>query len=998
MQPTIEKTIEQWCNELLDLSTRNNLINLKRGIKLVRPELENLWKRLVIENKEFEFVWKKDLVDDPASKKANGSVSLANLKQESAEETDEALKKFLDSPQLRPNHLLTNLKDDPLETRLKRLQRVSRDAKTEKGITVLYVAFGFLLWFESDNSQEEVRSPLLLVPVQLNTVNSQWKLKAQNGEFLPNQTLAQRLKKDFRLELPSTEEALGVETEALRKYFNEVSECVGKHDKRWKVLNKEVALGKFNYHKLAMWEDLNRNRERIDKHPICRFIAGVKDAQLDQPGNLPTDKELDQQTEPANTFHILDADSSQHEAIEAAKRGASLVLDGPPGTGKSQTIANIIAEFLAAKKTVLFVSEKAAAMEVVQSRLKEKELNDFCLLCHSDQVNKREVVLELKRCLDLLPGSPPDRLNADLNDLRNVRNKLNNYVRELHKIREPLRMTVYQVHGELAQLKDWRGKLNCLIPDVSKRDKRFLEDIKKTLDRLQNLEHPNCNYDHHPWRGWRGENTPEVITGHFPLLTDRLKDIQKAVKLLQQLGLAEQNLTLDRFRKILTDAQMILNSRSWWDNNERQNLIQRLEKWKKSGEDLDNLKNKLKDQKRGLKGEAFEEESAPLATRATRYRSFWSRLRPSWWFIIKPQLKTWYRHGLPSTDVLNEDLQELAKYHKLMAFWKDARASTTLLTDSKGKPSRTRTLEALRRIPNSPQESRKLQNDLQEAVKQSMKALNNEFDESWRYITNSFDPDQEVSTGITINRASLEQLQGWLKNQLQDIKAIGDWFQYKEVTEKIKQARVTGILEEVSGGKVKPVDSAKAFEARFYSLWLEDIRNQVDVLRQFKFNEHEKLIEKFQDLDRKAVETAAARIRSIQLRDRDCIRSNCNRNARVKDPRESELQSQTSILQREANKQRRHLALQELFSKIPDLLLKLKPCIMMSPLAVSTYLKSDKIHFDLVIFDEASQVRPHNAICAIYRGKQLIVAGDQQQLPPTNFFERREEETDDEDP
>src|SRR5262249_55952256 len=151
------------------------------------------------------------------------------------------------------------------------------------------------------------------------------------------------------------------------RYFGEI-QCAVRNHQRWEVLD-EAALGTFSFQKLAMWEDLSRNRQQIAGHDLCRAIAGDPTVALSAPADLPRAEDLDQKTRPDQTFHILDADSSQHEAVAAAVRGASLILDGPPGTGKSQTIANVIAESLAAGKTVLFVSEKAAALEVVQRRL-----------------------------------------------------------------------------------------------------------------------------------------------------------------------------------------------------------------------------------------------------------------------------------------------------------------------------------------------------------------------------------------------------------------------------------------------------------------------------------------------------------------------------------------------------------------------------------------------------------------------------------------------------
>src|SRR5207237_8490585 len=172
---------------------------------------------------------------------------------------------------------------------------------------------------------------------------------------------------------------------------------------------------------------------------------------LGSSSDRPRAEELDDKTHPQSTFHILDADSSQHEGSAAAVGGANLVLAGPPGTGKSQTIANVIAEFLAAGKTVLFVSEKTAALAVVKRRLDARRLGDFCLEVHSHKANKRAVIAELGRCLELAPPAERDPGDA-IDRLVEERAYLNAYVRELHVVRQPLGLTVFQAHGQLAKL------------------------------------------------------------------------------------------------------------------------------------------------------------------------------------------------------------------------------------------------------------------------------------------------------------------------------------------------------------------------------------------------------------------------------------------------------------------------------------------------------------------------------------------------------------------
>src|SRR5262249_45443275 len=321
-------------------------------------------------------------------------------------EERDVLEGCLRSPRLRPDHLLTDLPDRQLASRLTRLALNARESLTEQGVTVLYVAFGFLRWFESADSRVEVRSPLLLVPVRLerDSVEAPWRLRAEEEDILPNHSLAQLLAGDFRIDLPSPEEPADPADPAWRtRYFGEVGRCLRARP-RWEVLDG-AALGTFSFQKLAMWGDLGRNRDRIAAHDLCRAVAGDASVALRLPADLPRADDLDRHAHPARTFHILDADGSQHEAIAAATRGASLLLAGPPGTGKTRTTATVIADSRPPGKAVLFVGEKAAALGVVHRRLQARGLGAFCLSCHSHKANKRDVIAELGRCLALEPDS-----------------------------------------------------------------------------------------------------------------------------------------------------------------------------------------------------------------------------------------------------------------------------------------------------------------------------------------------------------------------------------------------------------------------------------------------------------------------------------------------------------------------------------------------------------------------------------------------------------------
>ncbi len=266
--------------------------------------------------------------------------------------------------------------------------------------------------------------------------------------------------------------------------------------------------------------------------------------------------------------------------------------------------------------------------------------------------------------------------------------------------------------------------------------------------------------------------------------------------------------------------------------------------------------------------------------------------------------------------------------------------------------------------------------------------------DDWRTLDEMFPGDEVVSTGQMLSRLPLVELSAWLRQRLSDAHLIQEWCFFRESESVLGRLGATTVVNELLAKEVTIDDAVASFLTRFYKLWLDSAYTQHQVLREFRSEEHDGLIDRFKDLDRESIEDAFKRIRMCAL----------GNPARPHSGMLAPSNSEVGILMREAQKKRRHLALRQLFGRIPTLLTRLKPCVMMSPLAVSTYLASPEIKFDLVIFDEASQVRPFDAVGAIYRGRQLVVAGDQKQLPPTSFFDRMasddggDEEPDDDEP
>src|SRR5579884_411312 len=490
----VDQKVEQWKARLLDLSRRNRLLHFQPGrtthLKLVHPKPTALYDHIVIHGRSLTFY-----DTQPRDASAAEQPLLLPIDEGGENSSDDELGTFALPAPIRPDHVQVEADLAKLEGLLYRLRLRARTALQEQGVHVLFVALGFLEWLEADASTEITRSPLLLVPVDLERENlfSPYRLVPSGEDAVLNPTIVQKLQMDFGLKLEPGEEGWP----SLQALLDWVLDQVGRR-RGWHVV-PDAYLGLFSFLKLSMYQDLAANGKRLAEHSLVRALAGDRGALAPPPAGLPAADELDHRVPPEDTFHILDADSSQWEAIEAAKAGLSFVLEGPPGTGKSQTIANIIAECLARGKRVLFVSEKMAALEVVYKRLAACGLADFCLEAHSHKANKREIIKQLQQALEV-PKAQRSPDGFVLEDYAELRQRLNDYVRALHAEVQPLGISAYDAHGEVAS-RDGAPELVFTLPEPWTITPtrlnawcRLVEDLQRVADIL--LDAPA-----HPWHG-----------------------------------------------------------------------------------------------------------------------------------------------------------------------------------------------------------------------------------------------------------------------------------------------------------------------------------------------------------------------------------------------------------------------------------------------------------------------------------------------------------------
>ncbi|MEZ5941176.1 MAG: DUF4011 domain-containing protein [Planctomycetaceae bacterium] len=596
VQDVFDGKVESWRDRLLDLGNRNALINTRFSersstIEFDTPSTEEIWVKLAAESEAgadpMRFPWRRDLVppppdwqeyedervdgeDDNASSPDSSGGAFDGLPQSRSRRASEKdhkagtgnssteykrkrrewnppLEECRRSPYLRSHDLLVDKSDRVLDRKLRNLDADARLAMSEQGVHALYVAFGFLKWYESTDSTEERYSPLMLVPVTLSrdSTSAPWELTEAEDDAVDNLCLRQRLWQDFKLELPPLPDINELEEVGAREEFlHTVRVAIEKHE-RWEVVDKCV-LGRFAFPKIAMWKDLGDHRNSVTAHTLCRAIGGderaISSESFGPISEVPPAKELDDTLPPGEVKTILDCDSSQLEAIVAARKGVSFVLDGPPGTGKSQTIANIIADALSLGRTVLFVSEKISALEVVKQRLEDRQLDDFCLECHSDKANRRAVLFELDRCLSL-PAEVYQDTAPKLDELLDQRSRLNRYVRRIHEPREPLGLSAFELFGRVSQLTN-RGLAQltrCKLPKLVEANRTIFDGWMRLLGRATDVELVIMEHDEHPWRGCkqtvRSLSIHDELKHHFGTLSERLDHVSSLYSPIVELGL-----------------------------------------------------------------------------------------------------------------------------------------------------------------------------------------------------------------------------------------------------------------------------------------------------------------------------------------------------------------------------------------------------------------------------------------------------------------------------
>lgn len=955
--------LDKWEDRLLDLGKRNKLINYKDSkvntLEVVFPSVQSVYSIFTGEKPSLSVVDIDDMVKKNHLEKSLTRDIASNLTE------------------LKNNQIALLNRYTPTQKVLKTISKKAKETILERGINVLYLAIGFVWWREEGNNAY-YKAPLILVPISIKNESATTPtiIEQYEDEVIINPTLCYKLAVEKNVKLPILEDG-----EDLEEYLLKVAKTVAVFG--WKT-TKEMRIGLFSFLKMNMYLDIKNNADFILQNKNVLTLLGER--QVDEKENV---LEADKAKNSEMVLHnVVDADSSQTEAIKMAKQGLSFVLQGPPGTGKSQTITNIIAECLYDGKKVLFVSEKLAALSVVYNNLKKAELDDFCLELHSYKTNKKEVIAELNRILNKPKSSISGKALEELTTLSTVKKRLDDYAEKLHETTPTIEVSPYRVFCEVAGL-DGVREIEYIVKDVENKGMdhltRSVALIEKYVEYTKTI---GVNYKKNEWYGYVNTDTSYsqqiTLKQHLISALGALTELRKVRKeIVAEVPLQILNVRglelLKQLFSIISGMKFV--SPKIFSKKDLDKFIAEITKCKELSAQILVLKKEL--------DETFDENIYKLDGNAlyARYVNLYSGVfrdlkrgynkdKTDVKLCLRPNKKLNYKHTVVYLEKLKEMQGLEAKYQENEEFIKDILGDFYFKYDTdydyaikkaneiKNFYSQGMDLSPLSNFTEN--EFSELRYSMAIWATKLGKVLNLNL-QHFEFLAECFD-----KSIFNLKKEYLEKVIEKLSRCSNNIGELENWVLFYKLLVEAKDLDVLSFIESAMEKNVKVETMPNLYALLFYKQWAYQIFSNNEVLSELDRVSHDKCVKLFKEKDELTFEISKAQI-NAKL---SAMRPNVDAMAPG---------SQVAVLVREQEKQRKQMPVRVLLSRIPELILTLKPCFLMSPLSVSTFLDAD-IQFDVVIFDEASQIFPEDALGAIYRAKQVIVVGDSKQMPPSNFF------------
>lgn len=1022
MSSGISQKLQSSRKELLDIGLRNNMLNFRKTAKtlMVVDELsEEVFNILYRQEKAMTFapMARKKLAElakaaKPEDAEADtaseaellhelDSLDWSSVADEGDEDESGKARRHLDT------RLQTAIDDERLFLQLLKIHTEAKGFIEEQGVNTLFLALGFLHWYEADSSENLRKAPLILLPVSLERSGAKdaFKLTYSGDELMANLSLVAKLKTDFGLDMAACgfdEDSFATDERSLERFYGEVADVISKQS-RWKVASNEIALGFFSFGKFLMFKDLDPKSWPEEKQPdangVMKRLLGSGFG--DRPAAYAEDVNIDSVIKPGDVRFVKDADSSQTEAILEVREGSNLVIQGPPGTGKSQTITNIIAELIGQKKTVLFVAEKMAALEVVKRRLDESHLGDAVLELHSHKATKQSVLKELGRTLD--QGRPLTKVGEeDLESLKGLQDALNQYCEAVSSSAGASGLPFVDVLGRYLQLK----RLHAGLPVISfapmaawsfaeQQKRRAL--VEELVLHLEEMGRPDKSVF---WGSQRTFFSPieqssandalQLASSHLGALQSAAAALSERLMLTQPATLADVDVVCRAARRAAEAPRLEGVQLSTGEWQSRRDVIREL---LEAGERMTACRTRHDSQ---LIDAAWEQDLLEVRQSLQAYGDKWWKIFSGRFRAARARLQGLAREALPKTNAgMLELVDSVLTYQQCKKVYDQHEALGSALFGAQWQRQKTdwAVLERLSAWVI------KLHDDLGNGqIPQGIIAflaghadasgLGDAVSEIEQHVAGldkallsalEVTGMQAENANADVRKLGLAALGERLRQWQGGLTALYQMARFNVLAQQIRDIQLDELLE-VAISSDEPRQLNAILDFSWYSGLVQRVYAEKPALQQFDRIKHEHQIARFKSLDLASLNHAQTHLAKQVWEGMPNINQ----------------PGEMAVLRAELNKKRRHIPIRQLIEKAGRAIQQIKPVFMMSPMSIANFLPPGKLEFDVVVFDEASQVKAVDAFGAIMRGKQVVVVGDTRQMPPTDFFSR-DVELDDED-
>lgn len=951
--------LDKWKAKLLDLSPRNPLIDCptERTVPLEVPD-PALFLGLLAQSSSAEVA-----STEQQDTKADGLIAPSGLP--SAE----------------------------LDRRLMAIRRRDRNAREEGGASILFLTAGTLHWHQREAPDRQLSSPLLLVPLRLRrkSLLAPWEIECTEGPSFLNPALGAALDREYEIGIDKWEETLSpcviqeIDFEALL-------DRAGKHLRHLSgsSVTADIAVGTFGFRKLFMWRDLVETSHQLVRNRTVRHIADSPTQPYVWGTDVPSPEQLDDIADPSAMLAPLNTDASQLSAVVASRNDADFVMIGPPGTGKSQTIANIIAQGIADGKRILFSAQKSVALDVVYSRLKELDLHRFCLHIRPGHRETSDAIRQLKDSWHSVSEYDEEAGVPQHLRLRRLQEGLNGYPEAIHE-KHPNGLSVHWALGALADSRDL-PRMSFKWPNVGAHDAEEWGDMASLAKRLgalaqEQLREPLKCLELVTWPDW-SRKWEEALLARAQEMIDACRRLEGAAeRLLVELGATKPALTFPQVIRLSRLARSVQRAPElkldFAFSPSREIIIDSVRECVRLFRATAKLKSGLSTKYRAdvlmdvdlgrIRELALSKRPDDRKTARNKWRE---EARPVDSFEIEKDIDIWME-----INEARHAIRDLAEILREFRAWRGTGTDHELETVSE-------LAEVARTLIDATDWSERKLRDLvhpDDSLLDACQGYEEEF-RSWSTTADGFGKlaGRKLTASPRVYR-DLHDLVALLEDLRTYRHRIPSRCVWNTACDEAQSFGLAGLAEALMARTLKPADSRRAFEGDYARWWLDALIDNHQVLRGFTGMERERMIGDLRTLIGDTRDLVPTRIRSR-------LREN------VPSITQRALGESYAMLKRETAKRRRFKSLRRLFVDAEEAISELTPCMLMSPIAAARHLAPGRSPFDLVIIDEASQLPVSEAVGIVGRGRQTIVVGDPMQLPPSGFFEASWDDPEDADP